>query len=69
MYRLWQWAKFWRAGTSFRIAGVKYQSQARHTRILERKPFFDTFYSIGHKLEFTYFLFAQLLLNDYQAAH
>ena len=44
------------------------QGQTRHTRILEHKPFIDTCYPMGHRLELKYFLFPQFLLNAHQAA-
>ena len=40
----------------------------RYTRILERKPFIDICYRIGHRLELKYFHFAQFLLNVHRAA-
>ena len=41
------------------IAQVEYQGQASNTRILEHKPWIDTFYRIRHRLELKYFHFAQ----------
>ena len=48
---------------------VEYQGQTRNTRILKRKPLIDTSYCIWHRLELTYFHFAQFLLNAHQVAH
>ena len=38
-------------------------------KILDSKPFIDTYYSIGHRLELKYFHFAQFLLYAHWAAH
>ena len=45
-----------------RIAQVEYQGRTRYTRILDLKPFVDTYYSIQHRLDlkfphFTYWHF------------
>ena len=52
-----------------RIAQVKYQEQARYTRILDRKLLIDTSFHIRHRLELKYFHFSNFLLNAHRAAH
>ena len=51
------------------IAQIEYQGQTQYTGILDHKPFIDTCYSIGHRLELKYFHFARFLLNAHRAAH
>ena len=46
------------------IAQVEYQGQTPSTRIIDSKPFIDTCYCIGHRLELKYFH-----VNSYRAAH
>ena len=41
----------------------------QNSSTLDCKPFINTYYSIGHRLELKCFLFAQLLLNAHRAAH
>ena len=53
----------------FQIAEVKYQGQTRYTRILDSKPFFNTYCSIQYRFGLKYFPFAQFLLNADLAAH
>ena len=48
------------------IVQVEYQGQTRNTRILKRKPWINTSYSIRHRLELKYFHFTQFLLNAAQ---
>ena len=54
---------------------IEYQGQTRYARILDRKPFIDTCYRTGHRLELKYFQvhfavkFAQFLLQAHRAAH
>ena len=45
---------------------VESWSQARYNSILDHKPFIDTRYRIGHRLELKYFHFAQFLLNEHE---
>ena len=47
------------------------QWQTLYTRILERKPFIDTSYRIGHRLELKYFHFGQffLLCKGFHSEH
>ena len=50
---------FWVQNCRSQIAQVEYQSQARNSRNLERKPLINTFYCIQHRFELKYFHLAQ----------
>ena len=49
------------------IAQVEYQGQTRYARNIDSKSFIHTCYGIGHRLELSYFHFAQFSLNEHQA--
>ena len=51
------------------IVQVEHQGQTRYIRVLDHKPFINSYYSIGHRLKLKYFFLAQFLLNAYQAAY
>ena len=46
-----------------RIAQVEYQGQARYTRVLDIKSLIMIYYSIQHRLELKYLLFAHAVLT------
>ena len=47
------------------IAQDEYQGQTQYTIIFEHKPCINTSYGIQHRLELTYFHFAQFLLKEF----
>ena len=61
------WTNFCVQDCRSRIAQVESQSQTLSTRILDCKPFNDTCYLIGHRLESEYFHLAQVLLSSYSS--
>ena len=56
------------AGLTFSNCSSWTSWQYRYTQILESKPYIDTYYHIGHRLQLKCFLFAQVLLNAHWAA-